>query len=158
MKKTIEERFWEKVDIKDDKNCWEWTSFKNNRGYPQFKINYKNRQASQISWELKNNKKFPIGLLACHSCDNPGCVNPNHIWPGTPSQNTLDAFNKGRMKNYIHPIKESCLMGHKYDTKNTGIYGTKRKRHCKSCARKRNRERYRKVNNLSKDLYRTSNE
>jgi hypothetical protein len=60
--------------------------------------NGKHRPATQIAWEIDNGKPFPAGMMACHTCDNPGCVNPFHIWPGTMSENIRAAVVKGRHK------------------------------------------------------------
>lgn len=89
---TVEQRFWNKV-VKSS-NCWKWTGAKFRGGYG----NYRGNCAHRFSYELKNGK-IPKGLVACHTCDNPICVNPEHIFIGTHAQNVLDKVRKGR-----HPI------------------------------------------------------
>lgn len=97
---TTEELFWQKVDKKSDDECWEWLASKNNKGYGQFRNN-KNTMAHRYSWELHNGEipkidDYPYTMSVCHSCDNPGCVNPNHLFLGTAKDNAIDRDLKGR--------------------------------------------------------------
>ena len=97
-------RFWSKVDIRGLDECWLWLGFKNHKGYGRFHPSSKEMApAHRVSWELTFGKKIPKGTYACHSCDNPSCVNPHHIWPGTPAQNTTDMIAKGR-KRHRRPV------------------------------------------------------
>ncbi len=91
--KSIEERFWDKVDKKSDDECWEWIGAKSN-GYGDF-WNGKRIKAHQYSWILHKGE-IPKGMLICHHCDNPACVNPNHLFLGTVRDNLIDMVNKGR--------------------------------------------------------------
>lgn len=52
--------------------------------------------ASRVSWEIHNEQPFPKGKIGCHECDNPPCVNPYHIWPGTRRDNNADMVEKRR--------------------------------------------------------------
>lgn len=87
------ERFFSKVNKTE--RCWEWTAALRN-GYGAFKINKKIYSAHRVSWELANGK-IPANLFVCHKCDNPKCVNPDHLFLGTRSDNMKDAFKKGRL-------------------------------------------------------------
>lgn len=91
----VEKRFWEKVNKNTESGCWEWTAGMI-KGYGQIRISGRNVFAHRFSCELAG-KKIPDNLLACHSCDNRKCVNPDHIFPGTYMDNYMDAVNKGRI-------------------------------------------------------------
>lgn len=92
-------RFWARVQKSD--GCWVWTGTKNKAGYgvlyPQGKP--KRKLAHRVSWEFVYG---PIkgGLYVCHTCDNPPCVNPSHLFLGTQADNVRDCINKGRLGSY----------------------------------------------------------
>jgi len=87
--------FWSKV--KKTRGCWVWYAARNNMQYGQIFLNGKVRYAHRISYEIANG---PIrnGLWVLHSCDNPPCVNPNHLFLGTHTDNVQDCIRKGRDK------------------------------------------------------------
>ena len=88
-------RFWDKVDkttTPDD--CWEWKAVKL-KGYGQFWFKDKMALAHRVSWELSFGP-IPNGLNVLHKCDNPSCVNPAHLFLGTPKDNAQDSLKKGR--------------------------------------------------------------
>ena len=93
------DRFWAKVEKKDKDSCWEWTAYRDKDGYGQLGFIGKSPwKAHRISWFLHSGE-IPAGMLICHHCDNPGCVNPNHLFLGTQTDNLQDASKKGRVKN-----------------------------------------------------------
>ena len=94
--KTLEERFWEKVDIRSEDECWEWKGSRHWKWkYGHFKLNGKTISSHKVFYEMSKGK-IPEGLLVLHKCDNPPCVNPNHLFLGTNDDNMKDMATKGR--------------------------------------------------------------
>ena len=76
-------------------SCWDWEGSLRGKGYGGFRQNNKMYIASRVSYELYKNP-IPEGLLVCHTCNNPKCVNPNHLYLGTYQENTQQAVKEGR--------------------------------------------------------------
>lgn len=95
MMKTISERFWEKVSIGQDNECWIWKGAKIGRGYGYFRTGKKCTHAHRFAYEYTYGA-IPNELKVLHKCDNPLCVNPNHLFLGTNKDNTQDMITKGR--------------------------------------------------------------
>lgn len=100
--KKHESRFWSKVERQGEDQCWIWKGGSDPRGYGRFYAGDKAFVASRIALALSLGMEIPKGLLACHRCDNPPCVNPNHLFLGSDSDNQIDAFSKNRRA--ISPI------------------------------------------------------
>lgn len=94
---TAEERFWNYVQKTE--TCWLWTGSRADTGYGVHWTDEKKLVgAHRYSYELHNGP-IPEGLFACHHCDNPPCVNPDHLFPGTAEDNAQDMSRKGRWAN-----------------------------------------------------------
>lgn len=89
----ITERFWTKVQKTE--TCWLWGASKNKWGYGWVKLNGSMRGAHRVSYELTKGQ-IPNGFEILHKCDNPPCVNPDHLSSGTHGDNIRDMFKKGR--------------------------------------------------------------
>lgn len=92
---STEERFWDKVAICPYGGCWEWIGARGKHGYGNFWDGQRYARAHRFSLALHGQPILP-GQHVLHSCDNPGCVNPDHLRTGTHSQNMQDAFQRGR--------------------------------------------------------------
>lgn len=95
----IQDRFWLHVDKSGD--CWLWTGATDHNGYG--KVDYRTPLrrtlgAHRISWMLRYGD-IPNGLKVLHKCDNPKCVNPDHLFLGTHQDNMDDMVAKGRQKS-----------------------------------------------------------
>lgn len=92
-KGTLEQRFWRKVGKTDD--CWYWIAAKSPKGYGNLWNGNRVEHAHRVAYKLFIGP-IPDGLFVCHTCDEPSCVNPAHLFLGTNEDNQRDASRKGR--------------------------------------------------------------
>ena len=90
------ERFLEKVSPEPNTGCWLWTSTKGTGGYGAFWFRRRTRLAPRVALLLFRNIDVPRGVSVCHHCDQPACVNPDHLFVGTALDNIRDMELKGR--------------------------------------------------------------
>ena len=96
--KSLEERFWEKVRITDWDECWLWIASTDSKGYGKIKVDRILVPASRVVYQLSYYDYTPE-LDVLHTCDNPPCCNPGHLFQGTTSDNSRDMSAKGRAVN-----------------------------------------------------------
>jgi hypothetical protein len=114
---SLDSRFWSKVAVSNNPDeCWEWQKGKSHDGYGYISIGGrkgKRTYAHRIAWEFKNGT-IPSGLFVLHSCDNPACCNPKHLFLGTRQDNSKDKVNKGRQakgeNNGAHKLNEGDVL------------------------------------------------
>jgi hypothetical protein len=143
-RRDLKTRFLEKVSKPPETTCWLWmgTTKGSARPYGMIWAGGRHRPASQVAWEISNGRSFPSGMMACHTCDNPRCVNPQHIWPGTMSDNIRDAVKKGRANPKGNAYRTHCKHGHEFTPDNTIIRPSTGHRKCRACRDRMNRSRY----------------
>src|ERR1700730_2840026 len=93
MIEDLPKRFTEKIKFND--SCWLWTAAKDKDGYGFFSVNGKQTKAHRFSFAHYNGE-IPTGMIVCHKCDTPSCVNPDHLFLGTHKINLDDMRSKGR--------------------------------------------------------------
>lgn len=129
--------FWSRVTRKGPDECWLWTGPSTSGGRGTFSFSGKRFVASRFALILRAGHPADDSLFACHSCDNPACCNPSHLWWGSNADNILDASTKGRLwQNKV----THCPKGHPYSPENMRIVKGNQRR-CQACAVAANRVR-----------------
>lgn len=106
LTQSEKDRFFEKVFIGSEKDCWLWLAYTIN-GYGRFRLRGKQCYAHRVAWVIANGE-IPDEKLVCHKCDTPPCVNPTHLFVGTHVNNTQDALDKGRMAVGVRNGSYTC--------------------------------------------------
>lgn len=90
--------FWDRVAIGEPDECWIWQAGRSSDGYGVFKVGPGTRASShRVAWALHNQAE-PRKAHVCHTCDNPLCCNPGHLFLGTARDNMADKVKKGRAR------------------------------------------------------------
>jgi hypothetical protein len=123
----------------NERGCWVWQGGCNPTwGYGHTSWRGATYAVHRLLWELMKGP-IPVGKILCHTCDNPPCCNPDHLWIGTDQENHVDKTTKGR-HHYDPSVKTHCKQGHEFTLENTrmtpvegrpGLY----RRQCKTCTK-----------------------
>lgn len=92
---SVEEKFWQYVIPGDPDACWEWRHTRFGNGYGRLHVQNTYYRAHRVSYQLHKGS-IPEGMQVCHTCDNPPCCNPSHLFLGTAEDNANDSMLKGR--------------------------------------------------------------
>jgi hypothetical protein len=98
---ALEQRFWSKVNRQGENDCWEWVGAgaKTKHGYGRIRgVDGKMCQITHVAWELAYGEPVPPELVVRHTCDNPRCVNPQHLLLGTRKDSVNAAIASGALK------------------------------------------------------------
>lgn len=111
LQEVFVERFWKRVRIGEADECWEWTAYRRKEGYGKVgvtfgKANSKTLNAHRIAYLLYHGE-LPLRLSVLHTCDNPPCCNPTHLFLGTQAENLEDMHRKGRYRFKAHSGEEN---------------------------------------------------
>lgn len=125
------ERFLSFVDKQPD-GCWQWTGCigGNGAGRAYFSLGARSLSASRVAWAIANGSSPTLDV--CHSCDNPSCVNPSHLWLGTHIENMRDMKAKGRASAGGKKALTHCKRGHPLSGDNLWLRWNGH-RSCKTC-------------------------
>lgn len=96
-------RFWSFVEKGEPDQCWNWQGYAMPTGYGRVCLGGKYYSAHRTAWVLANEHDAPFDAFVCHRCDNPSCVNPAHLFVGSPKDNTQDMLKKGRHRHNPNP-------------------------------------------------------
>lgn len=145
--KPLTEKIMDRCVPEPNTGCWIWVGCYWKDGYGLYGTTDGPRKAHRLSFEAFNKVSIPKGMFVCHKCDTPACVNPQHLFLGTPKDNTHDMIKKGRKVNGWAKITH-CRRGHEYTQDN--LKPNKQGRVCKTCANISNRAYYARLRNLNK--------
>jgi len=118
-------------------------SYKDAKGYSFINHDGKQIRESRFVLEQSLGRQIKPGYQACHYCDTPSCIESNHIYEGTPKQNTKDAIERGKHRGWMNAgaarmNRTHCPAGHEYSGSN--LYYSQGYQHCRECDRRRSRE------------------
>lgn len=136
----VETRLWGRCKVVGE--CWEYQGNTNRGGYGTLEWRGRKWKAHRVAYTLAKGE-IPDGLEVLHSCDNPPCVNPEHLRVGSQSDNMRDAFGRGRKRfdpawlasyHERRRAAKTCTYGHPWDQRNTA-HRKDGSRYCRTCHR-----------------------
>ena len=89
-------RLMSRIEIKD--SCWVWKGWVSPKGYGYIRVGNNCKSTHRVSYEVFIGD-IEKGMCVCHTCDNPSCINPEHLWIGSNQDNAIDREKKGRGRN-----------------------------------------------------------
>lgn len=105
-------RLLSKCEPDPNSGCWLWTAGLTTNGYGSTMIRVQGKQyarrAHRLSYELHCGE-IPDGMFVCHKCDTPACINPDHLFLGSPKDNVVDMIQKGRRATFVLPPRGAQL-------------------------------------------------
>jgi hypothetical protein len=120
-------RFEESFIPEPMSGCWLWERVVSPKGYGMFKSDRKTTRANRASWMIYRSP-IPAGMLVLHKCDNPACVNPDHLFLGTNDDNIEDMHNKGRYVRFGRALSPERIRAILHDKKTYGLPNSDRAR------------------------------
>jgi len=95
LRKTLKQRLLDNVRVDEQTGCWDWLKFKDRNKYGHIKVLGKSELVHRIAYQTLVGD-IPSGMFVCHRCDNPSCLNPEHLFVGTNQDNIDDKVAKNR--------------------------------------------------------------
>lgn len=139
---SVKEKFWSRVDVRGQDECWEWMHTLNNWGYGDFRCKGFRSGSARFALTIVGGLTPTKQMYACHSCDNRKCCNPAHLRWASAKENSQDMVSRGR--NVVCTFKTHCRNGHEMTGDNV-LKWANGKRACKTCTREYDKRRYRRL-------------
>jgi len=103
--------FFSGIDIKGEDDCWLWMAAESPERYGSFNDGNKHQPATRVMWKILHGS-IQDGHYICHHCDVPACVNPKHLFSGTPGDNMRDMVNKKRHRPLTREVKKKIIIAY----------------------------------------------